>query len=119
MQVLQPLSLSHSLTKSNLTVFRFQILFAEIMNDAMRNHVQKECGGVWNEPVSERLSAILPRSVHHTSPSKTTTDLCEWIENRYAKLVVQVFNVLDNSHVFNVSWGQVEKWKEMGLGHLG
>lgn len=89
------------------------------MNEVMREYVYQVCGGAWNEPVSERVSTILPRAVHHTSPSSSTTDLCEWIENQYAKLAVQVLQILDNSHGVNVPWSQVEKWKEMSLGHLG
>jgi anaphase-promoting complex subunit 2 len=89
------------------------------MNDAMRDHIYQGCGGAWNEPVPERVSTILPRAVHHTSPSKSTTDLCEWIENRYAKLAVQVFEILDSSQGVKVSWSQVEKWKEMSIGYLG
>jgi anaphase-promoting complex subunit 2 len=94
-------------------------MFAEIMNDAMRDRVFRSCGGVWNEPISERLSSILPRAVHHTSPSKSTTDLCEWIENRYASLAVQVFEILGNNQSADISWTQVERWKEMSIGHLG
>jgi anaphase-promoting complex subunit 2 len=43
-------------------------------------------------------------------------DLCEWIENRYAKLAVQVFDIIKG---VDISWDQVEKWKEMSIGHLG
>jgi anaphase-promoting complex subunit 2 len=99
-----------------LTLPRFQILFAEIMDDAMRDHVLA-CRGLWNEPIAHTDSNCLPRSVQHASPSKCTQDLCEWIENRYAKLTVQVFEILNNG--LKVSWSQVEKWKEMSIGHLG
>jgi anaphase-promoting complex subunit 2 len=44
------------------------------------------------------------------------TDLCEWIENRYAKLAVQVLSVLDAK--FTVSWRDKEKYKEMSIGRL-
>ncbi|KAG0651002.1 Anaphase-promoting complex subunit 2 [Hyphodiscus hymeniophilus] len=112
------LGLVKSLVRVGLGGEKFQIIFAEIMNDAMRDHVYQKCGRVWDEPVPDRVSMILPRAVHHTSPSKSTIALCEWIEERYAKLAVQVFEIVDNSHDVNVSWTQVEKWKEMSLGHL-
>ena len=89
------------------------------MNEAMRDHVYQRCGGLWDETTPEGVSKILPRAVQHTSPSTCTTDLCEWIENRYAKLAVQVFEILNNANGVNVSWSQVEKWKEMSIGHLG
>jgi anaphase-promoting complex subunit 2 len=86
------------------------------MDDAMREHVLA-CRGLWNQSIAHLGSDYLPRSVQHASTSTCTKDLCEWIENRYAKLAVQVFEILDNG--LKVSWSQVDKWKEMSIGHLG
>ena len=86
------------------------------MDDAMRDHVLA-CRGLWNESITHLDSDFLPRSAQHASPSRCTKNLCEWIENSYAKLAVQVFEILNDG--LKVSWSQVEKWKEMGIGHLG
>ena len=89
------------------------------MNDAMEVHVYHGCGAIWDASIPQGMSATLPRAVQHASPSSCATDLCEWIENRYAKLAVQVLEILDKSNGVSVSWSQVEKWKEMSIGHLG
>lgn len=101
-----------------LTSARFQIMFAEVMNEVMKECINMVCGGVWDKPLAEHLG-ILPRAVNHTQPSECTTDLCEWIENKFAKLAVQVFGVLDQKPGMKVPWETVDKWKEMGLGYLG
>jgi len=113
-----------SLHKVGLTGERFQVIFAEIMNDAMSEYVYRGCKGVWDlkEPASHenssgkhRTSSILPRTAHNASPSRCVTDLCEWIEERYSKLAVLVFRILDS---VEVTWSDLEKWKEMSIGSL-
>jgi anaphase-promoting complex subunit 2 len=44
------------------------------------------------------------------------SDLCQWIEQRYAKLAVQVLSLLDAK--VNVTWADKEKYKEMAMGRL-
>jgi anaphase-promoting complex subunit 2 len=104
---------------------KFQVSFAEIMNNSMTEYVYRGCKGLWdseelqdsgNGKSMEEEAAILPRTAHHSSPSRCVTDLCEWIENRYAKLAVQVLSVLDLET--KVTWGDKEKYKEMGIGRL-
>jgi anaphase-promoting complex subunit 2 len=115
---------------------RFQITFAEIMNDAMTEYVSVGCRGVWSAEDAEArgqhnaqamqgrkstTGLALPRTALHSPASQCVTDLCEWIENGYARLAVQVFHALGPSqtnHV-DINWRQVERWKEMGIGHLG
>jgi len=106
-----------------------QIAFAEIMNEAMILYVYVGCKGMWlpsnREADTHQTSnwkgrSIIPRTAHATAPSQCVTDLCEWIENRYSQLVVQVFDILDKVEIkhLQVSLAQVEKWKEMAIGHL-
>lgn len=116
--MLEIFDLVSTILMSLLTHCRFQILFAEIMNEVMRDHIHQVCGGSWNKPIATGL-AILPKAAHHTFPSESTTSLCKWIEDRYAKLAVQVFNILDESPGVKISWSHVDKWKEMSLGYLG
>lgn len=115
---------------------RFQIAFAEVMNDAMTDYVSIGCKGIWSAEDAEarkqhnmrnsqgqtsKTSQTLPRSALRSRPSECVTNLCEWIENGYARLAVQVFHALrasQGNHV-DISWKHVENWKEMGIGHLG
>jgi anaphase-promoting complex subunit 2 len=123
------LGLVDSLTKVGLTGERFQVTFAEIMNDSMTEYVHRGCKGLWSpgdKAVTPQLknqlssvanpSSFLPRTAHHSSPSRCVTDLCEWIENRYAKLAVQVLSILDTN--IKVSWTDMEKFKEMSIDRL-
>jgi len=122
------LNLVESFRKAGLAGEKFQVCFAEIMNMAMMEFVYKACKGIWNlENVAEipherhgvsssvHHISILPRTAHNSSPSRCVTDLCGWIENRYAKLAVQVLNMLGTR---SVSWTDKEKYKEMSIGRL-
>ncbi|CAL3968723.1 unnamed protein product [Diplocarpon coronariae] len=116
------LALIESFKKVGLAGEQFQVAFAEIMNDAMMDYVDRGCRGVWSfeDPIVPAVAAgrssILPRTAHNLHASRCVTDLCEWVENRYGKLAVQVLHVLDSK--FTVSWTDKEKYKEMGIGRL-
>jgi anaphase-promoting complex subunit 2 len=121
------LGLVESLKNVGLAGEKFQVAFAEIMNNSMTEYVYRGCKGLWDSEDGEsqnnemgtssgKEGAVLPRTAHHSSPSRCVTDLCEWIENRYVKLAVQVLSVLDIKT--QISWGDKEKYKEMGIGRL-
>lgn len=117
------LGLVEALRNVGLAGERFQVIFAEIMNDVMTEYVQRGCKGIWtpNEPAKNKTTSggrdsILPRNAHHNSPSQCVTELCEWIEDRYARLAVQVFSVLKLKG--SVTWADKEKYKEMCIGRL-
>jgi anaphase-promoting complex subunit 2 len=126
------LELVRSFQNIGLAGEKFQITFAEIMNDSMTEYVYRGCKGIWSpeelpryDALEARNSSILPRTAHHSSPSRCLTDLCDWIENRYAKLAVQVFSILDNAKVtwadkekYKELWTEKEKYKDMSIGHL-
>jgi anaphase-promoting complex subunit 2 len=139
------LSFVESLHNVGLGGENFQILFAEIMNELMSYYVQRTYGQVWSRSTSHENiscpsrshsiggdladtigaqkgsasssseSVLLPRAVNSSSPSRCIMDLCEWIENKYSCLAVQVLSRLDK---IEVSWTDMEKWKEMGVGRL-
>lgn len=121
------LALLHSLQEVGLSGESLQTIFAEVMHDSMNLYVNVGYKKIWsNKDIrhssqrhgsSQRQSSILPRTAHHASPSQCVTTLCEWIENRYAKLAVQVFNVL-KSDTIGITWTLVETWKEMGIARL-
>ncbi|KAG9248551.1 hypothetical protein BJ878DRAFT_17631 [Calycina marina] len=121
------LKLIESLQDVGLSGESLQTILAEVMNDSMTLYVNIGYTGIWSE-VSSQLSghkerpdkrqpSLLPRTAHHSSASRCVRDLCEWIENRYAKLAVQVFSVLTPDTV-GINWRLVEKWKEMGIARL-
>jgi anaphase-promoting complex subunit 2 len=126
------LGLVESLKNVGLAGESFQITFAEVMNDAMSEYVHLGCKGLWSSESLDGLVHVpaqrshdaersnLPRTAHHNSTSKCVTDLCDWIQDRYAKLATQVIDVIDDakSNPVKVTLSQVEKWKEMGIGHL-
>ncbi|XMA20510.1 hypothetical protein WAI453_013301 [Rhynchosporium graminicola] len=121
------LSLVESFRKVGLAGEKFQVCFAEIMNNAITEYIYRGCKGIWsmeeantglvNQGIvsSANGTSILPRTAHNASPSRCVTDLCSWIEDRYAKLAVQVLNMLGTR---SVSWTDKEKYKEMSIGRL-
>lgn len=160
------LSLVESLHNVGLGGERFQIVFAELMNECMTDFVQRAFSGAWSHdlvfrvlrglselsvkgdlegaqslsllsketlrtgettslsPPTESVQnqirrsldiTVLPRMVNPSSTSQCITELCDWIENVYARLAVEVFGLQGN---VSVSWTDVEKWKEMCIGRL-
>ncbi|TVY82567.1 Anaphase-promoting complex subunit [Lachnellula suecica] len=115
----QLLGLVESFKSVGLAGEKLQVSFAEIMNNSMTEYVYRGCKGIWDAEEGDAgasESAVLPRTAHNSSPSRCVTDLCDWIENRYAKLAVQVLSVLDINN--KVTWGEKERFKEMGIGRL-
>ncbi|KAK8049467.1 Cullin [Apiospora phragmitis] len=100
------LQLVESLYKIGLAGERFQILFAEILNELMITYLYKSFAGVWEK--STDAYAVHPRP-------RCVEQLMAWIEDRYARLAVEVTNQLGN---VQVSWTDVEKWKEIAIGRL-
>lgn len=121
------LALLQKLQDVGLSGESLQTILAEVMHDSMTLYVNVGYKRIWStedggysahqERSNQQQSSILPRTAHHASPSQCVTNLCEWIENRYAKLAVQVFSVLKPDSA-EITWQLVEKWKEMGIAHL-
>ena len=126
------LGLIRSLQNVGLAGEQFQIIFAEIMNDSMTEYVYRGCRGLWSrenhqphEGSEARSQSFIRRLAYHLSPSRCITELCDWIENRYAKLAVQVFSILDNAKVtwadnekYKELWTEKERYKDMSIGRL-
>ncbi|TAQ89713.1 hypothetical protein B7494_g1976 [Chlorociboria aeruginascens] len=122
------LDLVKSLMRVGLAEERFEVVFAEVMNDSMEKYVHHWCKGVWSdegathgisknwaEDKEGSIASILPRTVHHSSPSRCVLNLCGWVENHYARLAVEVFSIVDE---VQVSYVDMEKWKEISIGRL-
>ena len=88
-----------------------QRVFAEVMHQMLTDYVQMAFSHLWS------------------SPSTVPDDLQFWVENRYARLVVEVLHCLrsadeyspdaDTPHEDLVGLADVERWGEMAVGRLG
>ena len=84
-----------------------QRVFADVMCDALSAHVKTSCAERWS------------------SPSTVAQELQEWIENEFARFVVETLVILedwkgspgDSASVLPHS--ELVRWKEMGLRQLG
>ncbi|KAF2973470.1 hypothetical protein GQX73_g12 [Xylaria multiplex] len=104
-----------SLCKVGLAGERFQILFAELLDEMMIMYVQESFAGDWG-PTDQDV----PMLDSHTSQYQPTQPRCilqlsDWVENHYARLAVEVTTRLGG---VEVSWTDVEKWKETAIGRL-
>lgn len=96
-----------SLNDVGLGGAKAQRVFAEVMSNALSDHVQSAFAGRW------------------TSPSTVPEELRGWIENQFARFIVEILNILkDGNDILdnqppNVTLADVEKWQEMGINKLG
>jgi anaphase-promoting complex subunit 2 len=120
---------------------KLKIMFADVMNEAMSNYVQRTYSRVWSstsvqgdseqDPHATSIDAggtrdilsfesidktpLISRNINHGSSSQCTKDLCEWVENKYSTLTLEVLRKLDQTEM---DWTHVEKWKKMSIGRL-
>ena len=100
------LSAIKSLNNVGLGGAKAQRLFAEVMNEVLTDHINLTYARRW------------------TYPSTATETLRDWIENRFARFVVDVLNcVKDGSgppnSLTDVTFADVERWQVMGINKLG
>ncbi|TFA98486.1 Anaphase-promoting complex subunit 2 [Trichoderma ghanense] len=101
------LGLLESLHQVGLGGDKFQVLFAEMMDACMLDFIQDSYSRVWKVSDGRRKSraATGPLCLNH---------LCNWIENRYGRLAVEVLSRLGGQ----VAWSDVERWREVATGRL-
>lgn len=102
-----------SLNKVGLAGERFQVLFAELMDDAMGEFIMASYAGRWSLKKSEPISRTLFSDA--SGGSFCTDDLSSWVENHFSRLAVEVLGQLGEGQV---PWSDVAKWKEVALGRL-
>ncbi len=83
-----------------------QRLFAEVMNNVLTRYIRSAFAGNW------------------TSPSTITEQLRDWIENHFARFVVEILDCLKEKidladELTNVTHADVERWQVMGINQLG
>ncbi|KAK1639109.1 Cullin family protein [Colletotrichum phormii] len=114
------LQLIEALHKVGLAGERFQVLFAELMDAMMVEHIRTSFAGAWTQSKSDggkdapRASSV-PRATKLGTPSRCIAALCNWVENHYSRLAVEVFARLGSG---DIAWTDVEKWKEIAVGRL-
>lgn len=101
------LSLLESLQKVGLAGDKFQVLFAELMDNCMHEFIQTAYTGVWDAPeVKDGITgSTMPGCMAH---------LYDWVENQYGRLAAEVFGRLGG----HVQWAEVEQWRDIAIGRL-
>ena len=96
-----------SLNDVGLGGAKAQRVFAEVMSNALSHHVRSAYAGRW------------------TSPSSVPEELRGWIENQFARFIVEILACLKDEdeksedQLPKVIHADVEKWQEMGINKLG
>lgn len=101
------LSLLDYLQNVGLTGDRFQVLFAELMDSCMRSFIQVSYAGVLGVQQDDSME-------NDTISYGCLEHMCDWIENQYSRLAVEVFSRLGGT----VAWADVEKWREIAVSRL-
>lgn len=136
------LTLVESLHNIGLGGIDLEIMFAEVMNDAMSYYVHRTYGRIWSRTSAQghdqqgsdgsiatgrkANSEVLtfesidsnpriPRTANHATPSQCVNNLCEWVKNEFSTLNIDVLRKLDRP---SVDWTHVEKWMKIGIGRL-
>lgn len=84
-----------------------QRIFAEIMSEALTEHVKHAYAGRWS------------------SPSTITEQLRDWVENHFARFAVEVLaclrdeNETPGDQMTKVTHSDVQRWQDMGINKLG
>lgn len=95
-----------SLSHVGLAGGRAQRSFAEVMNEVLAKHVETQYAGKWE------------------SPSTVPEQLRWWVENHFARFVVEVLACLEDpreqtANLTKVTHADVQRWQEMGISQLG
>ncbi|KAI0187342.1 Cullin family protein [Xylaria flabelliformis] len=109
------IQLVDSLCKVGLAGERFQILFAELLDSMMIMYVQESFRGDWGSTDQDVPMLDSLTSQHQPAQPRCIRQLSDWVENHYARLAVEVTTGLG---AVEVSWTDVEKWKETAVGRL-
>jgi anaphase-promoting complex subunit 2 len=106
-----------SLTRVGLAGERFQVLFAEMMDKMMDDFVKLSFAGLWTSSDDKRDSLFgAPRSRLAASPCIAA--LYDWVENHFARLIVEVLSRMSDGAEAAVDLSDVKRWKEVALGRL-
>ncbi|KAL8943846.1 MAG: hypothetical protein Q9216_000839 [Gyalolechia sp. 2 TL-2023] len=91
------------LQENGLGGSRLQKILAEVMSDILSKYVRRTYAGEWN------------------SQSSVTTKLRYWVENRFARFIVEVMSILSTTDTegTEITLSDVERWQEIAINRLG
>lgn len=118
------LQLVEALVQVGLAGEDFQVLFAEIMDKKMSQYIHCAYARVWKTSSKSRpghgLDKDASKSINIAQPSWCILSLCDWIENHFARLALEVLSRISHSgaKATVVSLSDVQQWKEIGIGHI-
>ena len=101
------LSLLESLTTVGLSGDKLQVLFAEVMDECMKDFIRNTYSGLWT-------AVDVSGNVDESGTTGCMEHLIEWVENDYGRLAVEAFSRLGG----HVSWDDVERWRGIAVGRL-
>ncbi|OIW35618.1 hypothetical protein CONLIGDRAFT_627658 [Coniochaeta ligniaria NRRL 30616] len=103
---------------------RFQILFAEVMDGMMSEFVKGAYAGVWASPTEQHglVRSTSITGLQATSPASSSpciSSLCNWVENHYARLAIEVLSrITDDPSQPPVTLSDVKTYQSLALGRL-
>ncbi|OTB00052.1 hypothetical protein M426DRAFT_66650 [Hypoxylon sp. CI-4A] len=106
--------LVESLSKIGFAGERFQILFAELLDEIMIAYIREKFAGKWEPNDDLKMRSRMGNRVR--IQPECVKELTDWVEDQYARLAVEVTSRLDSN--LSVSWAEVGKWKEIATGRL-
>lgn len=106
--------LMDSVCKVGLAGEKFQILFAELLDEIMISYIREKFAGVWTP--NKDLDIKARASGNPKVKPKCIEELVDWVEHKYAELAFEVTSRLSSNVKF--SWADVAKWKEIAVGRL-
>lgn len=117
------LRLVDALAQAGLAGESFQVMFAEIMDQTMTQYIHSSYARVWKTSTKPRSSHGLDKAAKSMSLSQSSwciMSLCDWIENHFARLVLEVLSRVDKTgtETMVVSLADVQQWKEIGIGRI-
>lgn len=121
------LQLVDSLYKVGLAGERFQVLFAEVMDQMMLEFIKRSYKRVWKTldkkaQQSERLDKTAVKSLDLSTTSLCIVSLCNWVEDHFARLAFEVLIGIEGAGLMQgkggVSLSDVKKWKEIAVSRL-
>ena len=126
MELLEPL---HDV---GLTGEKFQLLFGEIMDEMMSDFVRGAYAGVWTAsgPQPARFREMMGTPItglpnaNMRAASPCVASLCDWVENHYARLAIQVLSRVaappdsSSSDQPPIALADVKTYQSLALGRL-
>ncbi|KAI1107009.1 hypothetical protein F4804DRAFT_257116 [Jackrogersella minutella] len=107
-------TLAESLREVGFAGEKFQVLFAELLDEMMKAYIRQTFAGIWEPSDELKMRSRMGNRVR-VQPT-CIKELLSWIENHYARLAIQVLGRLGTG--VEVAWIDVSKWMEIATGRL-